>query len=129
MSNQPNEIIEDIIIKMNFSYKNPQENIWLVEDDELGLDNIFINYHDGVINIRISICDIPQKNREQFFRMLLELNTNIIYGGYGIVGNKIVLSHSILFENITFDKFAYIYNAFTLYIIEDLKKIAKELQK
>jgi hypothetical protein len=76
--------------------------------------------------MRITVCDIPTTDKELFFKKFLELNENIIYGGYGIVDNKVVFSHSIPYNsNLTFDKFAHIYSAFTFYFIQDIKKILK----
>ena len=121
------EIIEDFMIRLDLPYKNVEENIWIIDDSEQGLENIAIDFHDEVISLRISVCNIPDSNRKAIFKKLLELNLDLIYGAYGIVEDKIVLTHSILFEEITFDKFASIYSAFTFSMLDSLNKISKEL--
>lgn len=121
------DIIEDYIIELDLPYKVPEENTWLIDDFEQNIENIIININDEIVTLRITICNLPSDNKEKLFKTLLELNTNFVYGSYGIVEDKIVLSHSILLESLTYDKFSYVYNAFTLSLLNDLKKIKNEL--
>ncbi|MFW5800216.1 MAG: hypothetical protein ACOCV8_05310 [Spirochaetota bacterium] len=121
------DIIEDYIIELDLPYKVPEENTWLIDDFEQNIENIIVNINDEIVTLRITICNLPSDNKEKLFKTLLELNTNLVYGGYGIVEDKIVLSHSVLLESLTYDKFSYVYNAFTLSLLNDLKKIKNEL--
>ena len=124
-----NEIIEDFMVKMFLPYKSPEENIWIIDDVEQGLENIILNYNGNVITMTLTICDIPTENKKEFYRKFLEMNAVIVYGGYGIFENKIIFSHSIPIDGFTYEKFSYVYHTFTFYISQDLKKISNEINQ
>lgn len=128
IDNNISDTIEDFIIKMFLPYKSPEENIWIIDDMEQGLENIILNHHSTVLTLTLTICDVPKENKMHFYRKFLEMNSDIIYGGYGIFEDKIIFSHSIPVEGMDYDKFSYVYQAFTFYISQDLKKIYNEIK-
>lgn len=132
MMDQVKDMIENYLVKLYLPFKKislpydlPEGTTWIIDDYEQKLENIIINYNNNVITLRLSVCDIPKSNRLRFYEQVLEMNNRIIYGGYGIIEDKLIISHSSPLEGLTFDKFASIYNAFTFSLLQDLKEISK----
>ena len=69
-----NHDIETYFDELELDYKTVGEGIWVLNLEDQGIDNLVINHEPPVIVLRIKLMDAPEKNREQFFQRLLELN-------------------------------------------------------
>jgi len=68
--------------------------------------------------------EIPKKRREEFFKLLLELNaTNMIHGAYGIEGDNVVLIDTLQSESLDFNEFQASLDALVLASTQDYQKL------
>ena len=58
-------------------------DMWIIRDTA----NVVVTYEPPLVVFRMKLMEIPKDRREDFFKLLLELNaTNMIHGAYGIEG-------------------------------------------
>ena len=96
-----NKDIETFFEKLEIPCERVGEGIWVLNLEEQGIDNFVINHEPPIVVFRIKLMDIPSKNREKFFRRLLELNaTDLIHGAYAVEENSVVLVDSLQSEHL-----------------------------
>ena len=107
--------IEQYLIDLKYSYEELEPNFWLLKDDEHDLEGIAIMYDDPLVIVEVQVMDAPKKNREEFFRKLLELNANdMIHGAYGLDGDKVVIIDTWEHETLDFEEFRAVLDAISL---------------
>jgi hypothetical protein len=68
--------------------------------------------------------DVPQHNREAFFRLLLELNASeLIHGAYGLEDNNVVLIDTLQSEHLDLNELQATLDALLLAINQDYQKL------
>jgi hypothetical protein len=113
------EDIERYLIQIEHPHETIKENIWIVHDAA----NIVITYTPPLVVFRTKLMEVPQHDREAFFRLLLELNaTHMTHGAYGIEDDSIVLIDTLEVENLDFNEFQATLDAFSLVIAQDYQK-------
>jgi hypothetical protein len=114
------EDIERYLIQIEHPHETVKENMWIVRDAA----NIVITYAPPLVLFRAKLMEVPQQNREAFFRLLLELNaTQMIHGAYGIEDDSIVLIDTLEVENLDFNEFQATLDAFSLAIGQDYQQL------
>jgi hypothetical protein len=72
----------------------------------------------------MKLMEIPKKQREDFFKLLLELNaTNMIHGAYGIEDNNVVLIDTLQSEHLDFNELQATLDALLLSSTQDYPKL------
>jgi len=113
------EDIERYLIQIEHPHETVKENMWIVHDAA----NIVITYTPPLVVFRTKLMEVPQHDREAFFKLLLELNaTHMIHGAYGIEDESVVLIGTLEVENLDFNEFQAILDAFSLEIAQDYQK-------
>jgi hypothetical protein len=93
--------IEAYFDKLELDYKTVGDGIWILNLEDQGVSNLAISHEPPVLFLRIKLMDAPEKNREQFFQRLLELNlTDLLHGAYALEGNSVVLVDSLQSEHL-----------------------------
>jgi hypothetical protein len=83
--------IEGYLIELGISYEELKPDTYLLNDPENGLAQVVVAYDDPIVMIRAKVMSVPDKNREEFFKTLLELNArDVLHGAYGISGQDVV---------------------------------------
>jgi hypothetical protein len=96
------EDIEHYHIQLGLPYETVDNNIWVIRDAA----NIVITYEPPLVIFRAKLMDLPKKNLEPFFKMLLELNaTQMIHGAYGLEDNSVVIIDTLQNENLDYNEF------------------------
>jgi hypothetical protein len=114
------EDIEHYLIQIEHPHETIKEDMWIVRDAA----NIVITYAPPLVVFRTKLMEIPQQDREAFFRLLLELNaTQMTHGAYGIENNSIVLIDTLEVENLDFNEFQATLDSFSLAIAQDYQKL------
>jgi len=114
------EDIEHYLIQIGLAYETVENNMWIIHDTA----NIVISYEPPLVVFRSKLMEIPQKNREAFFRLLLELNASeMIHGAYGIEDNSVVLIDTLQSENLDFNELQATLDALLLAITQDYQKL------
>ena len=114
------EDIEHYLVQMGHPHETIADNMWVVRDEA----NIVISYEPPLVIFRSKLMNIPKKNREAFFRLLLELNASeMIHGAYGIEGNSVALIDTLQSENLDLNEFRATVDALLLAITQDYQKL------
>jgi hypothetical protein len=92
--------IEDYLLQVNLPYEAVDDKMWVIHDELDNIDNIVILYDDPVVTFRVKVMEVPKKNKEEFYKTLLELNANLLHGAYSISENNVVLIDNLEAENL-----------------------------
>jgi hypothetical protein len=97
------EKLENYFIELGIPYETKGENLWIVTDESKNLQKLLITSEGPVVTLTQNLMAVPDKNREEFFKILLTLNaTDLIHGAYGVEGNSVVWIDTL--ESDTLDK-------------------------
>jgi hypothetical protein len=114
------ENIEHYMIQMDYPFESIESNMWVIHDTA----NIVITYEPPLVLFRMKLMDIPQERREDFFKLLLELNaSHMIHGAYGIEGENVVLIDTLESEHLDFNEFQASMEALLLASTQDYQKL------
>jgi hypothetical protein len=114
------EDIEHYILQRELPYETVKENIWLVHEDA----NIVITYEPPLVIFRAKLMDVPAKDHESFFKLLLELNaTQMIHGAYGLEDNNVVLIDTLQAEHLDYNEFQATLDAMLLSLSQDYQRL------
>lgn len=112
--------IEHYLIQMQQPFETIESNVWIIRDTA----NIVVTYEPPLVVFRAKVMEMPNKNREEFFKLLLNLNaTQMIHGAYGIEDGIIVLIDTLQNENLDFNEFQAAFDALTLAMSQDYQKL------
>jgi hypothetical protein len=89
--------IEHYLIQTGHPFETLDTTTWVVRDTA----NIVISYAAPLVIFRAKLMELPQHQREAFFRLLLELNASeMVHGAYGLEDESIVLIDTLQCENL-----------------------------
>jgi hypothetical protein len=107
--------IEQYLIELKYNYQEVKPNFWLLDDAEHDLEGMVIMYTDPLVIFRVQVMTIPEHNKQEFFKKLLELNaSDMLHGAYGIEGEKVVITNSLEYENMDYNEFQATLDAISL---------------
>lgn len=114
------EDIEHYLIRVGHPHETIADNMWVIRDTA----NIVISYGPPLVIFRSKLVDVPGKNREAFFRLLLELNASeMIHGAYGLEGDVVALIDTLQSEQLDLNEFQATVDALLLAINQDYQKL------
>ena len=114
------EDIEHYLVQMGHPHETIADNMWVVRDEA----NLVISYEPPLVIFRSKLMDTPKKNREAFFRLLLELNASeMIHGAYGVEGNSVVLIDTLQSEHLDLNEFQATLDALLLAVTRDYQHL------
>ena len=114
------EDIEHYLIQLEYPIEMIAEGMWIIRNTA----NIIISYEPPLVIFRAKLMEIPKKNREGFFKLLLELNASqMIHGAYGIEDENVVLIDTLEAENLDFNEFQASLEAISLATSQDYQRL------
>jgi hypothetical protein len=112
--------IEHYLIQIESPFESIENHMWVIHNTA----NVVVTYEPPLVIFRMKIMEIPKERREDFFKLLLELNaTNMIHGAYGIEGENIVLIDTLQSEHLDFNEFQASLDALLLASTQDYQKL------
>src|SRR5919106_1570272 len=112
--------IEHYLIQLESPFESIGTYMWVIHNTA----NVVVTYEPPLVVFRIKLMEIPKERREEFFKLLLELNaTNMIHGAYGIEGESIVLIDTLQSEHLDFSEFQASLDALLLASTQDYQKL------
>ena len=112
--------IEHYLIQMEYPFESIESHMWVIRNTA----NIVVTYEPPLVVFRMKLMESPQERREEFFKLLLELNaTNMIHGAYGIEGENVVLIDTLQSEHLDFNEFQASLEALLLASTQDYQKL------
>jgi hypothetical protein len=98
--------IERYLIELKMSYRDLGGGMWLVEDDDRGLEGVVVMHADPLVVVRVAVMKAPQEKRLELFTKLLELNAkDVLHGAYALDGDEIVLVDTLQYETMDLGDF------------------------
>jgi hypothetical protein len=112
--------IEHYLIQTGHPFETLDHNTWVVRDAA----NIVISYASPLVIFRAKLMDLPQRRRQAFFRLLLELNASeLVHGAYGLENKSIVLIDTLQSEHLNLNELRATLDALMLAIAQDYQKL------
>jgi hypothetical protein len=112
--------IEHYLIQIECPFESIENHMWIIHNAA----NVVVTYEPPLVIFRMKIMEIPKERREDFFKLLLELNaTNMIHGAYGIEGENVVLIDTLQSEHLDFNEFQASLDALLLASTQDYQKL------
>ncbi|MDR1029743.1 MAG: YbjN domain-containing protein [Treponema sp.] len=107
--------IEQYLIELMVTYKEVADNLWLLDDEEYGMEGVAIMYVDPLVIFRIQVMDAPKEHRLELFTKLLELNAcEVIHGAYALEADRVVLIDTLEYDTMDYQEFRATLDAFSL---------------
>jgi hypothetical protein len=112
--------IEHYLIQMEYPFESIESHMWVIRNTA----NVVVTYEPPLVIFRMKLMEIPKERREEFFKLLLELNaTNMIHGAYGIEGDNVVLIDTLQSEHLDFNEFQASLDALLMASTQDYQKL------
>jgi hypothetical protein len=112
--------IEHYLIQLECPFESIETHMWVIRNTA----SVVVTYDPPLVVFRMKLMEIPKERREEFFKLLLELNaTNMIHGAYGIEGDSIVLIDTLQSEHLDFSEFQASLDALLLASTQDYPKL------
>ena len=93
--------VEIYLDDCGFPFEAVSEGIWRVESPDNKVENIIVSYEEPILFMRVNLMPAPEKNRENFYERLLQLNaTEIPHGAFGLEGENVVVIDTLQVENL-----------------------------
>jgi hypothetical protein len=119
------EKLENYFIELGIPFENKGENLWVITDDAKNLQKMLVSIEGTVITLTQNLMTIPEKNRENFYKTLLTLNTrDLIHGAYGIEGNNIVWIDTLESETLDLGELRASIEALSMSVTEHYKVLS-----
>jgi hypothetical protein len=114
------DTIEHYLFQMEYPFEPIEPNMWVIRDTA----NVVVTYEPPLVVFRIKLMETPKDRREEFYKLLLELNaTNMVHGAYGIEGDNVVLIDTLQSEHLDFNEFQASLDAILLASTQDYQKL------
>jgi hypothetical protein len=118
--------IEQYLIDLMLSYREVDNALWYVEDEEHGLEGIAIMLAEPLVVFQAVVMDAPRENRLDLFTKLLELNANdMVHGAYALEKNKIVIIDTLEYDTMDYEEFRATLDAFSLALVQHYPILSK----
>jgi hypothetical protein len=112
--------IEHYLIQLEYPFESIEAQMWVIRDTA----SVVVTYEPPLVLFRIKLMEVPKVKREDFFKLLLELNANnMIHGAYGIEGENVVLIDTLQSEHLDFNEFQASLDALLLASTQDYQKL------
>ncbi|GAK54507.1 hypothetical protein U14_05794 [Candidatus Moduliflexus flocculans] len=77
------------------------DGVWRVESPDNKVTNIIMSLQVPILVLRVNLMKVPTKNREAFYRRLLQLNaTEIAHGAFGVDNETVMLIDTLQVEHL-----------------------------
>ena len=119
--------IEQYLIDLMYTYQQIDKNLWLLDDEDHGLQGVAVMQAEPLVVIRAEIMDVPKNdNLLELYKKLLELNaTDIIHGAYALESGKIILTDSLICDTMDYEEFRASLDSFSLALTEHYPILSK----
>ncbi len=110
-------------------HRDIAENTWLIGDASGTRENLVVRLTGDLVLFRMKVLDLsgisPAKERD-FLRRMLELNaTGLAHCAYCIADNALLLTATLLLENLDYNEFAAVIEDFIMAVANHHAEIAK----
>ena len=116
--------IESFLRTLGLSFDELDNDTWVINDEERGVENLIVVHEDPVIIFRLKVTDLPRGDHCALYAELLRLNgTDLLHGAYALEGNSVVLINTLLSETIDIEEFQATLDAISLSVAEHYERL------
>jgi len=121
-----NEKLESYLLDLSLTYEKQSDDIWIINGEDKGLENVVIMLEDPIVIIRVKVMDIPAVNKVDFYEELLKLNaSDLVHGAYAIEGNSVLLVDTLEGETMDLEELQASFDAMGLALAQHYEKLSK----
>ena len=118
--------IENLLVSLSLTYEKIDNQTWLIDDREKGIENILIILETPIVIIRAQVTGIPPNNTKTLFEELLRLNqSDLMHGAYALDGNDIILINTLVVQTLDQEELQATLDSISLAIVEHYEKLTK----
>ena len=132
--------IESFLRTLGLSFDELDNDTWVINDEERGVENLIVVHEDPVVIFRLKVTDLPRGDHCALYAELLRLNgTDLLHGAYalegnglegnGLEGNSVVLINTLLSETIDIEEFQATLDAISLSAAEHYERLVPLVKK
>lgn len=98
--------VEQYLLDLDTPYEVIKDGVYRLDDDVPEVDDVVIVVSEPLVIFSARLMKVPARNREAFYRQLLEYNaTELVAGAYGIDGDDVMITDTLQLENLDFNEF------------------------
>ena len=121
-----NEKLESYLLDLSLTYEKQSDDIWIINGEDKGLENVVIMLEDPIVIIRIKVMDIPAGNKADFYEELLKLNaSDLVHGAYAIEGDHVLLVDTLEGETMDIEELQASLDAIGLALAQHYERLSK----
>jgi hypothetical protein len=118
--------LDSYLIKSGLPYEAIGDGTWVLHPESAHLAPIGVKMEEPIVLFSIQMFEVSPdiKDREGLFRLLLELNSELLHASYSLQGNQVVLSGAQQLENLDFNEFQAVVDDMCMALDNHYAKIA-----
>ncbi|MCB9482004.1 MAG: YbjN domain-containing protein [Desulfobacteraceae bacterium] len=98
------DFVKSCILEMGFDIlsEDPDEEIIIISDEESSISNLVIDCEDPILVMEQVIMPVPQKDKDNVYKRLLQMNREIVHGAFALneEENLIIFRDTLQLENL-----------------------------
>lgn len=117
-------------LEIPISNEIPAEELVIVDDEENGIKNLYIDCEDPIIVFEQVIMNVP-KEPGDFYKRLLQMNRTLVHGAFVMDddGQKILFRDTLQLENLDRNEFEGSIKALSLALFENMDELLEYSRK
>lgn len=127
------EDIQAYLARSAHPHREIADDTWLVGDASGTRENIVVRLAGELVIFRMKVLDLSMVKAEKerdFYRTLLELNaTGLLHGAYCITDGHLLLTSTLLLENLDYNEFVAVLEDFILAMSNHHERLAAHAGK
>lgn len=118
--------LESFLIKSSLPYEQIAEGTWVVSPESARNAQLGVKMDDPIVLFSIQMFELDASitEREELFRLLLELNSELLHSAYSLNGQQVVLSGAQQLANLDFNEFQAVMDDMCMALDHHYDKIA-----
>ena len=123
------EDIEAYLLRSNRPHREIAESTWLVGDASGSREHVVVRSEDALCIFRLKVIDLSALDPARLpdlYLELLHLNASeMVHGSYGVADGMVLLTASLLLENLDFNEFAAVLEELAIAMTNHHERIAQ----
>jgi hypothetical protein len=119
------EKLESFFINLDVQYEELEENMWLISQEENGLQAVVVYVEDDLVTLRAKVMHVPSEDTETFFRELLTLNAEMVHGAYALDEDGVILIDTLELATMDLEEFRASLDSTGLALAQHYNRLAK----
>jgi hypothetical protein len=115
------EKVKEYLMELEYSIigENPEEELFIVEKDDAGINNLILDCEDDILIIEQLIMELPVDSAE-VYKELLKKNREIVHGAFALSedGKKLIFRDTLQLENLDLNELLGTLNSLELLLSE-----------